>query len=56
MLKDIDLMLEAGREAGVELPGLQTVRKIYEESRMAGQQDLDYASTLTVLEKKAGMA
>ena len=55
MYKDIRLMLDAGRETGVDLPGLETVREIYEESRAAGQADLDYAATLTVLEKKAGL-
>jgi 2-hydroxy-3-oxopropionate reductase len=55
MYKDIRLMLDAGKETGVELPGLETVREIYEESRSAGQADLDYAATLTVLEKKAGL-
>ena len=55
MYKDIRLMLEAGQESGVPLPGLETVREIYEESRAAGQADLDYAATLTVLEKKAGL-
>ena len=55
MYKDIRLMLDAGQETGVELPGLETVRQIYEESRAAGQADLDYAATLTVLEKKAGL-
>jgi 3-hydroxyisobutyrate dehydrogenase-like beta-hydroxyacid dehydrogenase len=55
MYKDIRLMLDAAHETGVELPGLETVREIYEESRTAGQADLDYAATLTVLEKKAGL-
>jgi 3-hydroxyisobutyrate dehydrogenase/2-hydroxy-3-oxopropionate reductase len=55
MYKDIRLMLDAARETGVELPGLECVRHIYEESRIAGQADLDYAATLTVLEKKAGL-
>jgi 3-hydroxyisobutyrate dehydrogenase-like beta-hydroxyacid dehydrogenase len=55
MHKDIKLMLDAGRETGVDLPGLQTVREIYEQSTAAGQEDLDYAATLTVLEQKAGL-
>jgi 3-hydroxyisobutyrate dehydrogenase/2-hydroxy-3-oxopropionate reductase len=55
MYKDILLMLDAGNESGVPLPGLETVRQVYEESRAAGQADLDYAATLTVLEKKAGL-
>jgi 3-hydroxyisobutyrate dehydrogenase-like beta-hydroxyacid dehydrogenase len=56
MYKDIRLMLDAAHETGVDLPGLETVRNIYEESRADGQADLDYAATLTVLEKKAGLS
>jgi 3-hydroxyisobutyrate dehydrogenase-like beta-hydroxyacid dehydrogenase len=56
MYKDIRLMLDAADETGVDLPGLETVRTIYEESRAEGQADLDYAATLTVLEKKAGLS
>lgn len=55
MYKDIRLMLDAAHESGVELPGVECIREIYEESRAAGQADLDYAATLTVLEKKAGL-
>jgi 3-hydroxyisobutyrate dehydrogenase-like beta-hydroxyacid dehydrogenase len=55
MYKDIKLMLESAKEADVALPGLETVKRIYDESRAAGQADLDYAATLTVLEKKAGL-
>jgi len=55
MYKDIRLMLDAARETGVELPGLECVRAVYEESRDDGQWDMDYAATLKVLEKKAGM-
>jgi 3-hydroxyisobutyrate dehydrogenase/2-hydroxy-3-oxopropionate reductase len=55
MYKDIRLMLDAARETGVELPGLECVRTIYEESREEGQWEMDYAATLKVLEKKAGI-
>jgi 3-hydroxyisobutyrate dehydrogenase len=55
MHKDIHLMLDAGKEAGVRLPGLQTVDEIYEESTRDGLKDLDFAATLSVLEKWAGI-
>lgn len=55
MYKDIRLMLQAAMESGAELPGLQSVKAIYEESRANGDADLDYAATLKVLEKKAGL-
>jgi 3-hydroxyisobutyrate dehydrogenase-like beta-hydroxyacid dehydrogenase len=55
MLKDIRLALEAAREARVKLPGLETVEEIYEMAAEEGHQDLDYAATLTLLEKWAGV-
>lgn len=55
MHKDIHLMLDAARELRVKLPGLETVDEIYEVATEEGQQDLDYAATLTLLEKWAGM-
>ena len=54
MHKDIKLMLEAARESGVQLPGTETVEKIYEEAHRAGEDDLDYAATLVQLEKRSG--
>jgi 3-hydroxyisobutyrate dehydrogenase-like beta-hydroxyacid dehydrogenase len=56
MYKDIKLMLEAGREAGVELPGLETVAQIYEQASKEGKADLDYAATLDIIERMAGIA
>jgi 2-hydroxy-3-oxopropionate reductase len=56
MYKDIKLMLEAGREAGVKLPGLETVAQIYEQATKEGKADLDYAATLDIVERMAGMA
>jgi 3-hydroxyisobutyrate dehydrogenase-like beta-hydroxyacid dehydrogenase len=55
MHKDIRLTLEAAKEARVKLPGLQTVEEIYEMATEDGHKDLDYAATLTLLEKWAGV-
>jgi len=55
MHKDILLMLEAAREARTKLPALETVEEIYEMATEDGHQDLDYAATLTLLEKWAGV-
>ncbi|HXZ28526.1 MAG TPA: NAD(P)-dependent oxidoreductase [Terriglobales bacterium] len=55
MHKDIHLMLEAAREARVKLPALETVDEIYEVAEEEGHRDLDYAVTLTLLEKWAGV-
>ncbi len=55
MHKDIHLMLDAAREHRVKLPGLETVEEIYEVATEEGQADLDYAATLTLLEKWAGI-
>jgi 3-hydroxyisobutyrate dehydrogenase-like beta-hydroxyacid dehydrogenase len=55
MHKDIHLMLDAGKENGVDLPGLATIDEIYEEAHKAGFDDLDYAATITLLEERAGL-
>lgn len=55
MHKDIRLALEAAKEARVKLPGLETVEEIYEMATEDGHRDLDYAATLTLLEKWAGV-
>jgi 3-hydroxyisobutyrate dehydrogenase-like beta-hydroxyacid dehydrogenase len=55
MHKDMHIMLDMAKQIGVELPGLQTVDEIYEESTRAGLADMDYAATLSVLEKRAGI-
>ncbi len=53
MYKDLRLTLEAAREVRVKLPGLETVEEIYEMASEEGNGDLDYAATLTLLEKWA---
>jgi len=55
MRKDIRLALEAAKEARVKLPGLETVEEIYEMAIEDGHADLDYAATLLLLEKRAGV-
>jgi 3-hydroxyisobutyrate dehydrogenase-like beta-hydroxyacid dehydrogenase len=55
MHKDIRLMLDAAREMRIKLPALETVEEIYEIATDEGQADLDYASTLALLEKWAGV-
>jgi len=55
MHKDIRLALDAAKEARVKLPGLETVEEVYEMATEDGHSDLDYAATLTLLEKWAGV-
>jgi 3-hydroxyisobutyrate dehydrogenase-like beta-hydroxyacid dehydrogenase len=55
MLKDIHLALAAAKESRVKLPALETVEEIYEMAAEEGHEDLDYAATLTLLEKWAGV-
>jgi 3-hydroxyisobutyrate dehydrogenase/2-hydroxy-3-oxopropionate reductase len=55
MRKDILLALDAAKEARVKLPGLETVEEIYDMAVEDGHADLDYAATLLLLEKWAGV-
>lgn len=55
MRKDIRLALEAAKEARVKLPALETVAEIYEMATEDGHENLDYAATITLLEKWAGI-
>jgi 3-hydroxyisobutyrate dehydrogenase-like beta-hydroxyacid dehydrogenase len=55
MHKDLRLALEAAKEARVKLPALETVEEVYEMATEDGHRDLDYAATLTLLEKWAGV-
>lgn len=55
MHKDLKLALDAAREARVKLPGLEAVEEIYDMAAEEGHQDLDYAATLILLEKWAGV-
>jgi 3-hydroxyisobutyrate dehydrogenase/2-hydroxy-3-oxopropionate reductase len=55
MHKDIKLMLEAAQENRVKLPGLETVEEVYDVAQEEGMAELDYAATLELLEKWAGI-
>jgi 3-hydroxyisobutyrate dehydrogenase/2-hydroxy-3-oxopropionate reductase len=55
MRKDIRLALEAAKESRVKLPGLETVEEIYDLAVEDGHSELDYAATLLLLEKWAGV-
>jgi 3-hydroxyisobutyrate dehydrogenase-like beta-hydroxyacid dehydrogenase len=55
MRKDIRLALDAAKEARVKLPALETVEEIYQMATEDGHEDLDYAATITLLEKWAGI-
>jgi 3-hydroxyisobutyrate dehydrogenase-like beta-hydroxyacid dehydrogenase len=55
MYKDLQLAMDAAKEVRVKLPGLETVEEIYEVAAEDGHGDLDYAATLTLLEKWAGV-
>jgi 3-hydroxyisobutyrate dehydrogenase-like beta-hydroxyacid dehydrogenase len=55
MRKDLRLAMDAAKELRVKLPGLETVEEIYDLAMEEGQADLDYAATLTLLEKWAGV-
>src|ERR1700691_3755109 len=55
MHKDLKLALDAAKELRVRLPGLETVEEIYDVADEDGHGDLDYAATLTLLEKWAGV-
>ncbi len=55
MHKDIRLALAAAKETRVKLPALEVVEEIYDVATEDGQQDLDFAATVTLLEKWAGI-
>lgn len=55
MRKDIGLALDAAKEVRVKLPGLETVEDIYDMAIEDGHAELDYAATLLLLEKWAGI-
>ncbi len=55
MLKDIRLMLDHAREMRVKLPALETVEEVYAVAEEEGLGELDYAATLTLLERWAAL-
>ena len=55
MHKDIRLALDAAKESRVKLPALEIVEEVYDVAIEDGQQDLDFAATIILLEKWAGV-
>jgi 3-hydroxyisobutyrate dehydrogenase-like beta-hydroxyacid dehydrogenase len=55
MRKDIRLALDAAKEVRAKLPALETVEEVYDLAIEDGHADLDYAATLLLLEKWAGV-
>ncbi len=55
MHKDIRLALDAAKEARVKLPALEVVEEVYDVAVEDGLQDEDFAATITLLEKWAGI-
>ncbi len=55
MHKDLHLVLDAAKQTRVKLPGLEMVDEIYEIASEEGHDDLDYAATLMLLQKWAGI-
>lgn len=55
MYKDIDLMLESGRELNVPLPVTALVHELFGASIAAGHGEEDFASAITLLETLAGV-
>jgi 3-hydroxyisobutyrate dehydrogenase-like beta-hydroxyacid dehydrogenase len=55
MHKDIHIMLDMAKENRIKLPALETVDEVYELASEEGWDDLDYAATLGLLEKWAGI-
>jgi 3-hydroxyisobutyrate dehydrogenase-like beta-hydroxyacid dehydrogenase len=50
MEKDLNLVKEAADRLDLILPGLDSVRTVYDKARKLGKSDLDYAATLDVIE------
>ena len=55
MHKDLHLLLDTAKEVRVKLPGLETVDEVYELASEEGWDDLDYAATIQLLERWAGV-
>jgi 3-hydroxyisobutyrate dehydrogenase-like beta-hydroxyacid dehydrogenase len=55
MLKDINLILDAGKELEVPLPGIEAAQKLFSEAAAAGYGHEDYSAVVKVLERQAGI-
>ena len=55
MLKDLNLMLQAGKELNVPLPATEVAQRLYSEATEAGFSKEDYSAVIKVLERQAGI-
>ncbi len=55
MLKDINLMLQAGKELDVALPSTEVAQRLFSEAAAAGYSKEDYSAVIKVLERRAGI-
>lgn len=55
MLKDINLLIDAGNEMGLTLPVAETARRLYGEAVASGFAREDYSAVVKVLERGSGV-
>jgi len=55
MMKDLTLIMQAGKEYGAPLTQTQMTFDWMQEATQGGEADLDYAAIIHVLERKAGL-
>jgi 3-hydroxyisobutyrate dehydrogenase-like beta-hydroxyacid dehydrogenase len=55
MLKDLNLMLQAGKELNVALPSTEVAQRLFSEAADAGFSKEDYSAVIKVLERRAGI-
>ncbi len=55
MMKDLTLIMQAGKEYGAPLTQMQMTFDWMQEATQDGEADLDYAAIIHVLERKAGL-
>lgn len=54
MLKDINLILDAGKQLEVPLPGVEVAQRLFSDAAAAGFGHEDYSAVVKVLERQAG--
>ena len=55
MLKDINLILDAGKQLEVPLPGIEVAQRLFSDAAAAGFAHEDYSAVVKVLERQAGI-
>jgi len=55
MLKDVSLILDAGKQLEVALPGIEAAQKLFAAAAAAGYSHEDYSAVVKVLEQQSGV-